>query len=330
MRTAVELRAKVPWRARSPSALGRGAERLGSVLGRRAVRAVFGIGLTLLGVAAQAQQRDSVEASAVFARGRAAHSARRVDDAVKEFERAVALDSMNATYHLWLGHAYTRQIKSVNFMRQAFVGRRAGAQYNRAVELAPMSVEAAEGRLEFLLGAPGIVGGGVDKARAEAARIATFNPYRGQLAEALIAEKQKDLPAAERIYRAVIAQYPDSTRAVDALTFLLQNAGRFEDAFALVDARLARDSNETSSLYHLGRLASISGQQLPRGEAAMKRYITLIGADTLSQANAHYRLGLMREKLDDPAGARAQYERAIQLYPGHELSVSALRNLNPR
>jgi tetratricopeptide (TPR) repeat protein len=300
----------------------------------RLLSCVYRWGLVLLSVAlfadtAQAQ-RDSVEAHAAFMRGRAAHTARKVQEAVKQFERAVALDSMNSTYHLWPGHAYSRQISSVNFMRQAFVGRRAAAQYNRAVELAPRSIEAAEGRMEFFLGAPGIVGGGVDKARAEAARIATLSPYRGQLAEALIAERQKDLPTAERIYRSVITQYADSTRAVDALTLLLQSAGRFAEAFALVDARLVRDSNETTSLYNLGRLASTSGQQLPRGEAAMRRFIALIGTDSLRQANAHYRLGLIREKLGDPDGARAQYQRATQLYAGHELAINAMRQLDRR
>jgi tetratricopeptide (TPR) repeat protein len=314
-----------------PLVLGRA---LRARFGRRRALTRYGAGfvlgcVALLAGSAEAQQ-DTVEAHAAFTRGREAHRARKVNDAVKEFERAVALDSMSSTYHLWLAHAYSRQISSVNFMRQAFVGRRAGAQYNRAVELAPTSIEAAEGRLEFFLGAPGIVGGGVDKARAEAARIAGFNPYRGKLAEALIAEKQKDLPAAERIYRSVIAEYPDSTRAVDALTFILQNAERFPEAFALVDARLARDSNETGSLYHLGRLASISGQQLPRGEAAMQRYIALIGADSLGQANAHYRLGLIREKQNDRDGARAQYERAVQLYPTHDLAIKALRQLARR
>jgi tetratricopeptide (TPR) repeat protein len=287
------------------------------------------LSVALLADTAQAQ-RDSVEAHAAFMRGRAAHTARKVHEAVKQFERAVALDSMNSTYHLWLGHAYSRQISSVNFMRQAFVGRRAAAQYNRAVELAPTSIEAAEARMEFFLGAPGIGGGGVDKARAETARIATLSPYRGQLAEALIAERQKDLPTAERIYRSVITQYADSTRAVDALTLLLQSAGRSAEAFALLDARLVRDSNETTSLYNLGRLASISGQQLPRGEAAMRRFIALIGTDSLGQANAHYRLGLIREKLGDPDGARAQYQRATQLYPGHELAINAMRQLDRR
>ena len=293
---------------------------------------LFGsLSLSVILFAGTAQaQRDSAEAHAAYLRGREAHRERRVNDAVKELERAVALDSTSSTYHLWLAHAYSRQISSVNFMRQAFVGRRAGAQYNRAVELAPTSIEAAEGRLEFFLGAPGIVGGGADKARTEAARIATFNPYRGKLAEALIAERQKDPATAERVYRSVIAEHPDSTRAVDGLTLILQTAGRFDEAFALVDARLARDSNETTSLYNLGRLASISGQQLPRGEAAMQRFIGLIGPDSLRQANAHYRLGLIREKLDDRDGARIQYQRATQLYPRHELAINALRQLERR
>jgi tetratricopeptide (TPR) repeat protein len=302
-------------------------------VGRRAERAGFVLGLSLAFAlfpgTAQAQ-RDSAEAHAAFMRGREAHRERRVNEAVKEFERAVALDSMSSTYHLWLAHAYSRQISSVNFMRQAFVGRRAAAQYNRAVELAPTSVEAAEGRLEFFLGAPGIVGGGTDKARAEAARLATFNPYRGQLAEALVAERQKDAATAERIYRSVMAEYPDSIRAVDGLTLLLQGAGRFAEAFALVDERLARDSNERASLYNLGRLASISGQQLPRGEAAMQRFIGLVGDDSLRLANAHYRLGMIREKLDDRDAARAQYQRATQLYPRHELAINALRQLERR
>jgi hypothetical protein len=70
---------------------------------------------------------------------------------------------------------------------------------------------AAEGRLDILLGAPGIVGGGVDKARAEAARIATLYACRGGMAEARIAEHEKDWPKAERLYRSLMAEYPDRT-----------------------------------------------------------------------------------------------------------------------
>jgi hypothetical protein len=59
------------------------------------------------------------------------------------------------------------------------------------VKLDPSSADAAEARLEFLLEAPGIVGGGVDKARAEAARLRTLDAYRGGVATARIAEHEK-------------------------------------------------------------------------------------------------------------------------------------------
>ena len=138
------------------------------------------------GADASAQQvkESSAEAKAAFERGRAAHNAGKTDEAVSAFARAVELDPTSSLYHLWLGHAYSRQLRTAGFLRQPFIARRSGEAYHMAVKLDPTSIDAAEGRLEFLLGAPGIVGGGVDKARGEAARIATLDAYRGAMAEA--------------------------------------------------------------------------------------------------------------------------------------------------
>jgi hypothetical protein len=74
----------------------------------------------------------------------------------------------SSLYHLWLGHAYSRQLSTAGFLRKPFIARRSGEAYDMAVKLDPTSIDAAEARLAFFLGAPGIVGGGVDKARAEA------------------------------------------------------------------------------------------------------------------------------------------------------------------
>jgi hypothetical protein len=95
-----------------------------------------------------------------------------------------------------------------------------------AVKLDPTSIDDAEARLDFFLDAPGIVGGGIDKARAEAARLATLDAYRGGMATARIAEREKHWPEAERLYRSLMAEYPDRTAAVDALVTILQNAKR--------------------------------------------------------------------------------------------------------
>jgi len=282
------------------------------------------------GAAASARQtKESAEAKAAFDRGLAAHNAGKTDEAVSAFERAVALDSTSSLYHMWLGHAYSRQLSSASFLRKPFIARRSGEAYNMAAKLDPSSIDAAEARLDFFLGAPGIVGGGVDKARAEAARLATLDAYRGGIATARIAEHEKNGSEAERLYRSLMAQYPDRTAAADALVTLLQNAQRFDEAFKIVDERLARLPDETASLYNLGRLSAVSGQHLARGEAAMRRFLVLI-TDPFRQSHAHYRLGMIKEKMGDVPAAAAEYQAAIKLYPRHEPAAAALKRIQQR
>ena len=199
-----------------------------------------------------------------------------------------------------------------------------------AVKLDPSSIEAAEARLDFFLGAPGIVGGGIDKARAEAARMATLDAYRGAMAEARIAEHEKEWPKAERLYRSLMAEYPERSAAVDALVTILQNAARFDEAFRIVDDRLARLPDEASSLYNLGRLSAVSGQHLARGETAMRRFLTLVGADAVRQSNAHYRLGMIKEKMGNVQAAAVEYRAAVDLYPRHEPAAMALKRIERR
>ena len=81
-----------------------------------------------VGAGASAQQvkdvRAEAEAKAAFERGRAAHNAGKTDEAVSAFEQAVALDPTSSLYHLWLGHAYSRQLRTAGFLRQPFIARR--------------------------------------------------------------------------------------------------------------------------------------------------------------------------------------------------------------
>jgi len=270
------------------------------------------------------------EAKAAFERGKAAHVAGKTDEAVTALERAVELDSTKSLYHLWLGYAYTRQLSSASFLRKAFIGRRIGQEYDTAVKLDPSSVDAAESRAEFFLEAPGIVGGGVDKARAEAARLTTLDAYRGGMTSANIAEHEKQPAEAERVYRSLMAEYPDRTAALDALVTMFLNAKRFDEAFTIVDDRLARHPDETASLFTLGRVSAVSAQQLPRGEAALRRFLALAPADPGRQANAHYRLGMIKEQMGDARAAATEYQAAVDLNPRHQPAAAALKQLQRR
>jgi TolA-binding protein len=94
-----------------------------------------------------------------------------------------------------------------------------------------------------------------------------------------------------------------------------------------VDDRLARLPDETASLYNFGRLSALSGQHLARGEAALRRFLTLTPADPVRQANTHYRLGMIKEKMADPRAAATEYQAAVDLYPRHEPAAAALKKI---
>ena len=265
---------------------------------------------------------------AAYDLGRTAFTERKFDDAAKRFEEAIKLEPGVSEYHMWLGHAYTRQLRGANFIRQGIIGRKIGPEYNKAVELAPASVEAAEARLEFYMEAPGMAGGGMDKARSELERLTTLNRYRGMTWRGRVELKANQVARAEEAYRTLRDAFPDSGAAVVALAMFYQDRARFNDAFAVIDARLEKAPDDTNVVYQLGRAAAMSGQQLDRGERALRRFLAMLGVrDTVNRANAHWRLGMIGERRQDTAAARAEYQQAIALQPQHDAAIAALKKL---
>jgi hypothetical protein len=156
-------------------------------------------------------QRDTAKARESYLAGRQAMREKRTSDAINAFNKAVELNDRSSEYYMWLGHAHTRDIAKANFMRQPIIARRIRSAYDKAVELDSSSVPAGEARLEYYMNAPGIAGGGMDKARLEAARIKKLDPQRGEIALGWIEEREGRLEAAEAVYQGVIVATADST-----------------------------------------------------------------------------------------------------------------------
>jgi tetratricopeptide (TPR) repeat protein len=126
------------------------------------------------------------------------------DRAIANCEKSVKLASDNSDYHLWLGRAYGEKADHVNPFSAASLAGKLRREFERAVELSPNSVEARSDLAEFYIDAPGIVGGGLDKARLQAQALAGFAPAKAHYLNGRIAEKEKDAAVAEKEYRAAI------------------------------------------------------------------------------------------------------------------------------
>ena len=223
----------------------------------------------------------------------------RRDDAEKAqpyVEKALQLEPKNAEAHRVMGDIYGRQAQKASIFSQPGLAKKCLASYERAVALDPKNIDAHASLFEFYRRAPGIMGGGSDKALATAATMKQLDPMRGRIAFA---------------------------------TFYIEDK-KYDQAFAQFDEVLKAAPDDYSALYQIGRLSAVTGQQLDRGLASLRRCLALPvppAPTTPGHAAAQWRIGNILEKKGDTAGARAAYNAALKLDPAFNAAAEALRKL---
>jgi len=163
------------------------------------------------------------------------------DAAVSELEKAVNLDSSNAVYHLWLGHACGMRASHSSFFTAMRWARRVAKEFETASNLAPENLDIRFDLLEFYISAPGIVGGGREKAEAQAREISRLSPRKGYVARAMIYEKQKRWDLAQKELTEATVRYPEDADAHKDLANFLLARGDYEGASAYARRALALD-----------------------------------------------------------------------------------------
>jgi tetratricopeptide (TPR) repeat protein len=149
------------------------------------------------------------------------------------FEKAVAAEPDNADYHLWLGRAWGRKAeRATGFAKigALSLANRVREEFIRAIELDSLNLPALQSLFDYYINAPGIVGGGVDKAEAMIERISGVDQGAGLRARAAVYEANNDLKAAEIALREAIRIDPEDLGHKLSLASFLSRQGRFEES----------------------------------------------------------------------------------------------------
>jgi tetratricopeptide (TPR) repeat protein len=274
-------------------------------------------------------QLTAQSAEAFFRSGREAFLKNDADRAAALFEKAVAADPRKADYHYWLGSAYGRQAQKANKLKQALLAKKTREQFEEAVKLDPKHEDARFGLIEFYLLAPGFMGGGEDKAYAQANELRRIDPLSGHRAWSRIYSFQKKPDLARKEMLDAVREQPQSAKAhyFLGITYLSEKnytaaAGMFEKAHAI-------DPNHTATWFRLGQTAAFANANLPRGEELLRKYLTTRpGDEDPPLARAHYWLGMVLEKQGRKPEARQQFQASLRLTPGAKDVTEALRRVS--
>lgn len=236
------------------------------------------------------------------------------DRAVAACEKAVALDPQNAEYHLWLGRTYGEKADTVSFFSAAGLAKKVRNEFEKAVALDPKNWAARTDLAEFYLEAPGIVGGGQDKARAQADALDSLNAAKAHWVRARLSEKNKDNATAEKEYRAGIDASHGSANAWLNLAGFYRKTGRFDEMHDALQHAAAAPMDQPEVLVDAASTLLRANRDLPFATQLLKRY--LASKNTVEQAppfKVHYMLGNILEKQGDRQGAAQEYQIALAM-----------------
>jgi tetratricopeptide (TPR) repeat protein len=185
-------------------------------------------------------------------------------------EEAVKWSPENAEYHRWLGRAYgAKAERSHSF----FLARKVKKAFETAVELGPRNIPARRDLMQFLLEAPGIIGGDKEKAKQQVELIAKLDPIEGRLARAAFFSTEKKWKEAEAEYLAVLNQHPENIESyMEAADFFTdrKNADNLERVLAGAARLGVRDPRLD---FYRAVVLILRRAELPAAEALLRSYV---------------------------------------------------------
>ena len=247
------------------------------------------------------------------------------DPAVHECELAVANAPTVSDHHLWLGRAYGLKASQTNPFTAIGFAKRVHDEFERSVQLDPNAPRAASDLGQFYINAPGMVGGGTDKAQALITRIEPRFPAYSHRLRALLAEKNSDSATAETEFKAAIAASASSSEAWIDLADFYQRHKKNDQAVAAIQSALA--PNPRGPVLVDAASILIAAKRSPDlAERLLRSYLASPSKTDESPAfKVNVQLGDLLNRRGDTAGAHAQYAAAAALAGSYEPARKALQ-----
>lgn len=151
---------------------------------------------------------------ALYYLGRIAIQEGDADKAKDYLDQSVGLEPNTSDEYYWLGRAYGELAQKANIFKQASYASSSHKYFQMAVDTDPKSVEAQRGLFVFYIMAPGIVGGGIDKAEKTLSDIRKLSPVDADIEQLRLFGKKEEYEKQLVQAKFLIATYPNSAEAL--------------------------------------------------------------------------------------------------------------------
>jgi tetratricopeptide (TPR) repeat protein len=241
----------------------------------------------------------------------------RWDEAANDCGQAVNLDGRNAMNHLWFGRSLGEKADHASFIAAYSLAKQSRAEFEQAVSTDPRNGEAIADLGEFYSSAPGVVGGGLDKAQALVPALEKIDPARAHILLGRIAESRKDFGTAEREYKQATATSEHPAFSWMSLASFYRKRERLDDMEAAVETgyRAAQhDRHAGVALYNGASVLTRGKRNLAFAAKMLEEYLADYPRTEEGPAFEGYtRLARLKAQLGDKNGAWQARAEALKL-----------------
>jgi tetratricopeptide (TPR) repeat protein len=253
---------------------------------------------------------------------------RQYDAAVVNAERAVAVAPANSVYHEWLGRSLGEKASKSSWFSALSLARKAQQEFEAAVRLNQKNYSAFQALIEFDCAAPGIAGGGEDKALPKIEQLAVLDEAEGHYAAGNCRRQKKDYPVADAEFDKALltAKSPDLIFDIGDYAMKRNQPGRL---LAVVDAGQKASPTDVRAKFYRAAALILQKQKPDEAESLLREYLNIAPRRTgyPRPALAHDWLGRLFENLNNRDAAAREYATSLHVDPKDKTAQEALRRL---
>ena len=251
------------------------------------------------------------------------------DAAIHSAEKAVALAPQSSIYHEWLGRAYGEKADHAGWFSAISLAKKSRREFQTAVDLDGRNFSARQALIEFDCSAPGMVGGGEDKAQPHIKELLDLDAAEGHYAAGNCRRQKKDFAVADEEFTKALESRPKSAELIYDIGDYAVKRGQPERLFAVAEAGERVVPNDPRSEFYRGVGLVLQIEKPDEAENLLREYARRAPKRTgfPSPAAAHAWLGRLFESKNDVASAKEEFENALRLDPKNKIAQEELKKI---
>src|SRR5258708_4819371 len=247
------------------------------------------------------------------------------DDAIHECQLAASSNPTSSDNQLWLGRAYGFKASHANPLSALSLAVKVRIAFERAVQLDPENIHALNDLGEFYVAAPAIIGGGLDKAQALAARMQPHFPAKAHRLLALIAENKKQDAIAEAEFCNAVAAGKTPEAYID-LGHFYERHNQPDKMVNALQSGIATDRRKGPSLVDAASILTDAHRSPELAETLLRDYLSSSAkTDDAPAFKVHVQLGDLLAHHGDPGAAHREYAAALALASNYAPARKAMQ-----